>query len=656
MQQPLDILKTVFGYDAFRDAQAEIVDHMVGGGDALVLMPTGGGKSLCYQIPALVRPGTALVVSPLIALMKDQVGALLEYGVRATYINSSLPSGMAAELEEQMMAGEFDLVYVAPERLMTERFLQRLAQTRLALFAIDEAHCVSQWGHDFRPEYLQLSALAERFPKIPRIALTATADVPTRKDIIERLHLQSARVFISGFDRPNIRYRVVLKDNPRRQLVELIREEHADEAAIVYCMTRKRVEETAAHLEAAGLKAVPYHAGLDAKSRHQHQDRFLREEGLIVVATLAFGMGIDKPDVRLVAHLDPPRSLEAYYQETGRAGRDGLPAEAWMCYSAADVAMLRGMIDRGEAPDEQKRIEQQRLGTLLDYCETTQCRRQVLLRYFGEELTQRCGNCDTCLKPVETWDVTVPAQKLMSCIARTGQRFGAGHLVSVLLGEATDRVVELRHDQLSTFGIGGELSPIQWRSVIRQLTAAGLLDVDQQYGGLRLNEASQPVLRGECTVMQRQDPDPPARKRRGEKKTKTSTAPASVGAGDEKLFQALKSRRLALSREQGVPPYVIFHDSTLRDMATRRPGDLAAMGHVSGVGAAKLKRYGATFLEVISGYAGTDAPATRPSNRVDEPARGSAKPSRPKRDPADMHLEFVIEPFYDDEPPPGDFF
>ena len=650
MPTPLEILKTVFGYDAFRDSQGEIVDHMVGGGDALVLMPTGGGKSLCYQIPALVRPGTALVVSPLIALMKDQVGALLEYGVRATYINSSLPAGMAAELEQQMVAGHFDLVYVAPERLMTERFLAKLAQTRLALFAIDEAHCVSQWGHDFRPEYLQLSALAQRFPQIPRIALTATADVPTRRDIIERLQLQTARIFISGFDRPNIRYRVVLKDNPRRQLVDLLQESYADQAAIVYCMTRKRVDETAAHLEEAGLKAVPYHAGLDARTRHDHQERFLREEGLVVVATLAFGMGIDKPDVRLVAHLDPPRSLEAYYQETGRAGRDGLPAEAWMCYSAADVAMLRGMIDRGEAPVEQKRIEQQRLGTLLGYCETTECRRQVLLRYFGQEMAQRCGNCDTCLNPVETWDATVPAQKLMSCIVRTGQRFGAAHLVSVLLGEASERIVELQHDRLSTFGIGGELSPVQWRSVVRQLVAAGLLDVDQQYGGLRLNEASQPVLRGEREVMLREDPTPPARKRRRDKGLR-SGAPAPVAAGDEKLFQALKARRLALSREHGVPPYVIFHDTTLKEMASQRPADMAALGRITGVGQAKLKRYGAVFLEVITGQgAGAAAPAREVSWSSPPDA------ARSKQRPAKDNSGVVVEPFYDDEPPPDDFF
>jgi len=653
MPHPLDILKSVFGYEQFRGSQAEIVEHLIGGGDALVLMPTGGGKSLCYQIPALARQGTAIVVSPLIALMKDQVGALLEYGVRATYINSSLPSGMAAELEEQMVAGEFDLVYVAPERLMTGRFLEKLAQTKLALFAIDEAHCVSQWGHDFRPEYLQLSALAERFPEIPRIALTATADVPTRKDIIERLQLTQARVFISGFDRPNIRYRVVLKDNPKRQLVELIQESYAGQSAIVYCMTRSRVEELAVHLSDAGLPAVPYHAGLDARTRHDHQERFINEEGLIVVATLAFGMGIDKPDVRLVAHFDPPRSLEAYYQETGRAGRDGLPAEAWMCYSMADVAQLRGMIDRGEAPEEQKRIEQQRLGTLLGYCETTECRRQVLLRYFGQEMREPCGNCDTCLSPVETWDATVPVQKLMSCIVRTGQRFGAAHVIGVLTGESTERIEQLKHDQLSTFGIGSDLTPIQWRSVVRQLVAAGLLGVDPQYGGLRLSETSQSVLRGEREVLLRHDPTPPGRKRRREKSART-TATASVATGDERLFQALKAKRLTLSRSQGVPPYVIFHDSTLRDMATKRPATLEAMEQVSGVGGAKLKRYGEAFLEVVAAHQGDSAQPNQ--MRADRPAERS-KPTRAshsQRTAADLNRELVMEPFYDDEPPPGE--
>jgi len=655
MPHPLDILKTVFGYEHFRGQQGEIVEHLVHGGDALVLMPTGGGKSLCFQIPALVRPGTAIVVSPLIALMKDQVGALLEYGVRATFINSSLPGGVAAELEEQMVAGEFDLVYVAPERLMTERFLEKLGQTRLALFAIDEAHCVSQWGHDFRPEYLQLAALAERFPNIPRIALTATADVPTRRDIIERLQLTKARVFISGFDRPNIRYRVVLKDSPKRQLVELIQENHAGQSAIVYCMTRSRVEELAEHLSDSGLTAVPYHAGLDARTRHDHQERFINEEGLIVVATLAFGMGIDKPDVRLVAHFDPPRSLEAYYQETGRAGRDGLPAEAWMCYSMADVAQLHGMIDRGEAPEEQKRIEQQRLGTLLGYCETTECRRQVLLRYFGQEMSERCGNCDTCLQPVETWDASVPAQKLMSCIVRTGQRFGAAHLIDVLTGETTPRIEQLQHDRLSTFGIGGDLTAVQWRSVVRQLVAAGLLGVDPQYGGLRLSETSHSVLRGEREVLLRHDPTPPSRKRRREKSART-TATASVATGDEKLFQALKAKRLTLSRGQGVPPYVIFHDSTLRDMAAKRPASLEAMEQISGVGGAKLKRYGESFLEVIAAY--RDDGAQRSPMRVDVPAEGGkpSRASRPQRTAADLNRELVVEPFYDDEPPPGEFY
>ncbi|MCE9546895.1 MAG: DNA helicase RecQ [Planctomycetia bacterium] len=675
METPLEILKRVFGYDAFRGPQAEIIDQMISGGDALVLMPTGGGKSLCYQIPSILRPGTGLVVSPLIALMKDQVGALLEYGVRATFINSSLSPGVAQDLERRMVAGEFDLVYVAPERLMTERFLALLDRTPLSLVAIDEAHCVSQWGHDFRPEYLQLAALADRFPKVPRIALTATADVPTRRDIVERLRLGSAGQFISGFDRPNIRYRVVPKEEPRRQLLDLLQGEHANEAAIVYCITRKRVEETAAFLAAQGLRAVPYHAGLDAEVRNEHLERFLKEDGLIVVATVAFGMGIDKPDVRLVAHFDPPRSLEAYYQETGRAGRDGLPAEAWMCYSTADIVSLRGMIDRGEAPLEQKRIEHLRLNTLLGFCESTVCRRQILLRYFGEELATPCGNCDTCITPAETWDATVPAQKFLSCIVRTGQRFGVGHLVAILLGQSNEKIINLRHDKLSTFGIGGELTEKQWRSVVRQLVAGGVLNVEVQHGSLQLTPMANEILRGERELQLRKDAEAAPRKRERTRKARAPMAPTvlppAVIAADASLFDALRARRLDVSRQHGVPPYVIFHDATLRDMEARRPTTLAEMAKVSGVGAAKLERYGAIFLDVLQAYersaGGSSGSAASPVESGPPPRRPPAPPKSPalrgQRSAArsDRHADIdgvnqalSVDSF--DELPPDEFF
>ncbi|MFQ5953753.1 MAG: DNA helicase RecQ, partial [Kiloniellales bacterium] len=463
VRQPLDVLESVFGFEGFRGQQAAIVDHAMAGGDCLVLMPTGGGKSLCYQVPALCRPGVAVVVSPLIALMRDQVEALRQLGVRAAQLNSSLPPGEAAWVERQMRAGELDLVYVAPERLLTDGFLDNLGHCTLTLFAIDEAHCVSQWGHDFRPEYRRLTVLHDRFPTVPRMALTATADRPTRRDIIERLDLGQGRVFVSGFDRPNIRYRVLAKESAVLQLARFLEAEHAGESGIVYCLTRKGVEATAQALSARGPRALPYHAGLDKEVRTRHQDRFIKEDGLVVVATIAFGMGIDKPDVRFVAHLDLPKSLEAYYQETGRAGRDGLPADAWMVYGLNDVARMRQLIDASEAPERQKHVERQKLDALLGYCETTRCRRQVLLDYFGETLDRPCGNCDTCLEPVESFDGTEAAQKAMSCVYRTGQRFGSGHLIDVLLGGTTERIQRFGHHRLSTYGIGGDLDRRQWR-------------------------------------------------------------------------------------------------------------------------------------------------------------------------------------------------
>ena len=602
-------MKAVYGYERFRGAQEAVISHAVNGGDALVLMPTGGGKSLCYQIPALCRPGVGLVVSPLIALMHDQVSALRQLGVRAAALNSSLGPGEARSIERDLRTGRLDLLYVAPERAVMPRFLELAAEARLALVAIDEAHCVSQWGHDFRPEYLQLAVLHERFPGVPRLALTATADGPTRRDIIERLALPNARVFATGFDRPNIRYRVVPKDRPRAQLLRFLAEEHAEDAGIVYCLSRRKVEETATWLAGEGRTALPYHAGLDAATRDRNQRRFLREEGVIVVATVAFGMGIDKPDVRFVAHLDLPKSLEAYYQETGRAGRDGLPADAWLAYGFGDVVALRELLAASEADEQHKRVERHKLDAMLGYCETTACRRHVMLAYFGERLPARCDNCDTCLAPVETWDGTEAAQKALSCVYRTRERFGAVHLVDVLLGRRTDRVAQFGHDRVSTFGIGNELTQPQWLSVCRQLVAAGLLAVDVEgHGGLRLTPESRAVLRGERPLQLRRDPlaRPERTPRRGA--ASRSTAPETARgapappAGDRALWDALRGLRLELARAQSVPPYVIFHDSTLLAMAERRPRTLIEMGDIPGVGATKLARYGETFLQAIAAH------------------------------------------------------
>jgi ATP-dependent DNA helicase RecQ len=596
---PLEILNTTFGYQSFRGRQQEIIEHVVGGGDCLVLMPTGGGKSLCYQIPALVRPGLGVVVSPLIALMKDQVDALRQAGVRAAALNSSLSPAEAGEVERDLRVGALDLLYVAPERLVTARCLDLLAKARLALFAIDEAHCVSQWGHDFRPEYLQLSILHERFPDVPRIALTATADGPTRRDIVERLGLAEAPVFAAGFDRPNIRYRVVPKREQRAQLWTFLEEEHPADAGIIYCQTRRKVDDIAAWLAGRGRIALPYHAGLEPATRQKHQERFLKEEGVVVVATIAFGMGIDKPNVRFVAHLDVPKSLEAYYQETGRAGRDGLPADAWMTYGMADVVAALGLIEGGDAPERQRRIERQKLNALLGYCETARCRRQVLLGYFGEREHGPCGNCDTCLEPVVTGDGTIAAQKAISAAYRTGQRFGVGHLIDVLLGNATDRITQLGHDRLPTFGVGAELAKSDWQSVFRQLVAVGHLELDPEgYGGLRVGESARAVLRGEVSVELRKDPAETRRAR-----ARRAPSPALVSADEAPVWERLRALRLELAREQGVPPYVIFHDATLLDMLRQRPRDLRSMAEIAGVGRSKLERYGAQFLGVLAAVA-----------------------------------------------------
>jgi ATP-dependent DNA helicase RecQ len=595
MPDKLDLLRSIFGYDHFRGAQAEIIDHIVAGGDALVLMPTGGGKSLCYQIPALCRDGVAIVVSPLIALMRDQVLALRQLGVRAACLNSAVAFGEQVEIERRMRAGEIDIVYVAPERLMTDAFLTQMERCRLALFAIDEAHCVSQWGHDFRPEYLQLAALHERFPAVPRVALTATADGPTRKEIVAKLNLGQGRQFISGFDRPNIRYRVTMKNGSvPQQLLRFIREEHSGHAGVVYRLSRANVEETAEMLRGNGIDALPYHAGLERALRERNQDRFLKDEGVVMVATIAFGMGIDKPDVRFVAHLDLPKSVEAYYQETGRAGRDGLPSDAWMLYGMQDAARHRQMIEESDSTAEKKRLDHQKLDALLGYCETTRCRRQVLLDYFHDHCDP-CGNCDTCLQPVSSFEGTELAQKALSAVYRTGQMFGAAYLIDVLTGAANERIANFGHDRLSVFGIGKDLDKTSWRSIFRQLVAAGLLRVDMAgHGGLQLTESARPVLRGERTLQLRRDVEAKPQ-RAARKKARAS------GGSEDPLFQALREKRSQLAKAQGVPPYIVFNDATLLEMVQVRPRTLDEFAGLSGVGAAKLERYGDIFLEVISG-------------------------------------------------------
>jgi ATP-dependent DNA helicase RecQ len=606
------VLSAVFGYTAFRGQQAEIVEQVAAGGDALVLMPTGGGKSLCYQVPAILRhargQGVAVVVSPLIALMHDQVGALEEAGVHANFLNSSLTGEEASRIEREMMSGRLTLLYAAPERITTPRFLAQLASLHerglLSMFAIDEAHCVSQWGHDFRSEYLQLSLLHERFPDVPRIALTATADELTRRDIIERLQLQDARVFISSFDRPNIRYLIVEKNgSPREQLLRFIQDEHDGEAGVIYCQSRKKVEETAQWLQSEGINALPYHAGLDADVRRRHQDRFLREDGLVIVATIAFGMGIDKPDVRFVAHLDLPKNIEAYYQETGRAGRDGAPAEAWMTYGLADVVNQRRMIDESPADEVFKQGQRGKLDALLALCEATDCRRVRLLAYFGEQNTP-CGNCDNCLHPPATWDATEAARKLLSCIYRfhqRGERFGAGHLIDVLRGKVTDKTKQYHHESLSTWGCGADLSEQQWRAVLRQLIALGHVAAEGEFNTLALQDSARAVLKGEVEVRLREAEEKKARGKVKAGRTAKPKADPSLGLDAEGLerFEALKAWRSEVAKEHGLPAYVIFQNTTLAEMARMMPGDLAELGEISGVGAKKLEAYGREILRVL---------------------------------------------------------
>ncbi len=599
----LDVLNRVFGYPAFRGEQESIINQIISGQDALVLMPTGGGKSLCYQIPAIIRDGTGIIVSPLIALMQDQVAALKLQGVAVAFLNSSLSFQEVQQVEGQLMRGELDLLYVAPERLCQERTLNLLHQIDVALFAIDEAHCVSQWGHDFRPEYIQLSILHEQFPKVPRIALTATADETTRNEISLRLDLGNAHLFISSFDRPNIRYRVRQKNNARAQLLQFIETEHPQDAGIVYCLSRKKVDETASWLEQQGIKAIPYHAGLSTSVRQTHQERFLREDEVVIVATVAFGMGIDKPDVRYVAHLDLPKSIESYYQETGRAGRDGSPADAWMVYGLQDVIMLRQMLSSSEAVEEVKRLEQRKLEAMLGFCEIISCRRISLLSYFGEQLKEPCGNCDNCLEPVESWEGTTEAQKALSCVFRTGQRFGVNYLIDVLRGKKTPRIEQFRHDQVSTFGIGQELSDVQWRSVFRQLMARGFIAVDMEgFGSLKLTSDSRPVLRGEESIYFRKDV---ARAKKSGRRKKSKQADRYADSFSDKskakiVWEALRVKRTDLAQEQGVPAYIIFHDATLMEMVEFHPTTRHELSQISGVGASKLDKYGDEFLAVLN--------------------------------------------------------
>jgi ATP-dependent DNA helicase RecQ len=592
-QTPHSILKDVFGYHDFRGPQAAVISALVAGDDALVLMPTGGGKSLCYQIPSLVREGVGVVISPLIALMQDQVSALHELGVRAGFLNSSMTAQEARQTELAMQNGELDMLYVAPERLIQPRTLEMLHGVKIALFAIDEAHCVSQWGHDFRADYLKLDLLQREFPKVPRIALTATADVRTREEIITRLQLENAQQFVNGFDRPNIQYRIQQKNTPKVQLLRFLRDEHANHSGIVYCLSRNKVEQTAEWLSAEGFTALPYHAGLTPQVRQKNQSRFLREDQIIMVATIAFGMGIDKPDVRFVAHLDLPKSIEAYYQETGRAGRDGEPATTLLLYGLEDVVKLRQMMSNSEGSDEFKRNEQQRLNAMLGLCEITTCRRQTLLRYFGDTLTQACGNCDSCLTPAQTWDATEPVRMALSCVYRTGQRFGAGHVIDVLRGSSNEKINSFNHQTLSTYGIGKHLTADEWKAIFRQLVARGLLDVDAQaYGGLKLNDACRAILRGEEKIQLRRD-------------IKTAAAAIArkqgvvVDAEDQGLWNALRACRKRLAEEHGVPPYVIFHDATLREMLEFRPTTASQLLSITGVGQSKLERFGDAFLEVI---------------------------------------------------------
>jgi ATP-dependent DNA helicase RecQ len=613
MSRPLEILNEVFGYPVFRGQQGEIVEHVAGGGDCLVLMPTGGGKSLCYQIPSLVRReggfGTGIVVSPLIALMQDQVAALTEVGVRAAYLNSTLSSSEAMATERALRDGEIDLLYVAPERLMTPRFQELLERTRIGLFAIDEAHCVSQWGHDFRPEYIQLSVLHERFPNVPRIALTATADAITRDEIIHRLALDDARIFVSSFDRPNIRYRIVEKDNARTQLLDFIRAEHSKpdgttDAGVVYCLSRRKVEETADWLKEKGMRALPYHAGMEFETRQKHQEMFQREEGIVMCATIAFGMGIDKPDVRFVAHLDLPKSVEGYYQETCRAGRDGMPANAWMAYGLGDVVQQRKMIDESDADDAHKRVQTGKLDALLGLCEAATCRRVRLLAYFGES-SQPCGNCDNCLEPPDTWDATREAQMALSCVFRaqraSGFHFGAGHLIDILRGNRSEKILQRGHEKLTTFGIGATLGEPEWRAVFRQLVAFGYLTVDHEgFGSLVLTEASKPVLKGEQTVTMRRYVKPTRTRQSSGRTSERADPTIGMGPRERARWDRLRAWRTETAKSDGVPAYVIFHDATLAEIARNGPDSIEDLRGIPGMGARKLDRFGDELLEVVA--------------------------------------------------------
>ena len=609
----LTILNNTFGYSEFRYHQRSVIDKVINGSDAVVLMPTGGGKSLCYQIPALVRDGVGIIVSPLIALMQDQVVALQQLGISAAFLNSTLDANSANAIEQQLVRGEIDLLYVAPERLMTERFLSLLDKAPLALFAIDEAHCVSQWGHDFRPEYIQLSVLHQRYSNIPRIALTATADEPTRNEIIERLNLKRSDLFVSSFDRPNICYSINQNQgNAREQLLRFIRNDHEDDSGIVYCLSRKKVEQTAEWLSSKGLTALPYHAGLSHEVRKQNQHRFLTDESIIIVATIAFGMGIDKPDVRFVAHLNLPKSIEAYYQETGRAGRDGQPADAWMMYGLQDVIMLKQMMESSDADEAHKRVEHHKLQSMLGFSEITTCRRQSLLKYFGDDLEKPCGNCDSCISPVETWDASVVAQKALSCVYKTDQRFGVSYLVDVLIGKDIERIKQFGHDKLSLYGIGKELNATQWRSIFRQLIARNLLSVDiEGFGSLRLTEQCRAVLRGEETLMLRKETKTEKSKKSGRKSN------GNVKDADKLLWEALRTCRKELSDKLNVPPYVVFHDATLMEMIERQPKTTEQFSKIAGVGEKKLKAYAEIFLNVIKETVGK-AEYSSSSDTVDE--------------------------------------
>ncbi|MEV0278495.1 DNA helicase RecQ [Streptomyces sp. NPDC050610] len=674
--EALRVLHRVFGYDAFRGSQQEIIEHVAGGGDALVLMPTGGGKSLCYQIPALVRKGVGIVVSPLIALMQDQVDALRALGVRAGFLNSTQDLDERRLVEAEFLAGEIDLLYLAPERLRVESTLRLLDRGTISLFAIDEAHCVAQWGHDFRPDYLALSALHERWPEVPRIALTATATEATHREIASRLRLDDARHFVASFDRPNIQYRVAPKNAPKRQLLDLLRTEHPGDAGIVYCLSRSSVEKTAAFLAEEGIQALPYHAGLDARVRAENQARFLREDGVVMVATIAFGMGIDKPDVRFVAHLDLPKSVEGYYQETGRAGRDGLPSTAWLAYGLQDVVQQRRMIDTSEGDQAHRRRLATHLEAMLALCETVECRRVQLLAYFGQQSTA-CGNCDTCLSPPESWDGTVPAQKVLSAVVRLDrerrQKFGAGHIVDILTGKKTAKIIQHDHDGLSVFGIGSELSGPEWHSVVRQLLAQGLLTVEGDYGTLVLTADSSEVLGGRRQVMLRREPKPAARPGKAAKGSGSAKrAPVDLPEAALPVFEALRAWRGATAKEQGVPAYVIFHDATLREIATAAPASLAALGSVNGVGENKLAKYGQQILDLLAGTEGAEgtggvqgaegpAPATPPADSApDAPARprtASARPApaaRPARSADAGWPTDADEPYFDEPDEPED--